>query len=475
MKICKIIKQISEDDYNGLSEQFRANKSEKFLHLFSALRSGKNEDEIFLELEISDSAFYTLKSRLTDKIQEYLYLNIKDERVDLLKNISNIDNLLFKFPKETAIGLLLKMEKDLLVNDMPSELTLVYNALKKLHINTPKYYDYTQKYNKSVAYNLGLDKAESVLLEFNKVLRSYYVNNNDQDLNYLILYKKEITHLVTLYPSHHLIVFKKIIDVQFALYVNLNSEIKEDDTIEDSLKQMMDIFNSHPNDKVYLYYKQYLNFLYFEYYSRLSLFKNAQSYLTKILESNDCPVYCNRYFFSSVFFMSVFELYASSGNSEKLHLEIKEYAFDVDEDIVVDNLFYYMFYAFVYLSSDQINLAIQSLNTLLNNYNLKSYIQAEIESKLLLAFLYIAYEKIELSEGILRSVSKKVADNSLVYGDDYLIFIKLMRLAASNKKDTDKLLKAEELYAKLDFTKNKSYSFLKNLNLDNYRMCIIKN
>jgi hypothetical protein len=164
--------------------------------------------------------------------------------------------------------------------------------------------------------------------------------------------------------------------------------------------------------------------------------------------------------------MSLFELYFNTGISERLLYDIKEHEFDVDEDILVDNIFYSMSYSFICLAANNLSTAIQTLNNLLNNHSVKNLVQSEIESKLFLSLLYILTGKTELSEGLLRSVAKRVTENDLVYAQDYTSLMKLLRIASSNKKESDKLTKINELSGKLNFKRNNSFSFLRNIHFD---------
>ena len=70
MKIEKIISQLNEKDFSLLSEQFIQSKADKYLALLNIYRKGDlKEKEIVEKLNIKSPAFYTLKSRLYDKIQ----------------------------------------------------------------------------------------------------------------------------------------------------------------------------------------------------------------------------------------------------------------------------------------------------------------------------------------------------------------------------------------------------------------------
>lgn len=434
MKIDKIIKQISEQDFNMISENFKTNKSEKFLQLFIMFREGQEEESIFKKLGISDAAFYTLKSRLIDKIQEHLYLSISDERVDLLKNVANIDRLLYKFPKDTATAMLLKMEEDLLKNDMQNELTLVYNALRKIYINSPKYVVYTQKYNRSVAFHLALDKAEVLVFEFNKVLKEYYMNGGEDEKRDLISYKRELNYLSTLYQSHHLLVFSKIVDIQFALYVNEPLELLNDSSISSSLHTIEEVFSKYKNDKVYSYYYQMINILYFEYYISLKLLKDADRYLEKIVISADSPTYCNRYFFVSAFFLSLLDHYVSKDMHDKLYVDVHQFEFFLDADDFTNNLLFEILIAGSFYYSAQYSKAIQCLNKILNGYSFKQMKKVEIELKLFLAYLYVLTGKTELLDTLLRGVTKWISDQTDEMDHRIINFMHLVKIFANNKQ-----------------------------------------
>ena len=470
MKIDKIIKQISEKDYNVILEMFRSNKSEKFMFLFTSIRNGVDEDTVFNELKISDAAYYTLKSRLIDKIQEHLYLNISDERITLLKNVSNIDRLLYKFPKEVAVALLLKMEEDLVLHDMQNELSLVYNALKKLHINSPKYYTFAQKYNKSVAFNLSIDKAEILVLEFNKVLRNFFLNNADEEKSRLILYKTELKHLSSLYPSHHLSVFSKLVDVQFALYVKDEKAMSDDDTIENNLRSVLEIFQKYKNDKAYPYYNQFVNFLYFEYYSSIKSFKNAQLYFDKIKESFADIVHCDRFFFTSCFFISLLDYFEAKESRKSVFRDWGFFEFSLDEDCFTDNVLHGVFVAYSSFYSQNYSLGIQKLNILLNRFSYKGFKQVEMELKLLLALLYIINGKIELSEGLIRSVSKWISENSGMASEKMYLFVRVLKLTTGSRKKEAKLKKAHELLTEFYHEMGHSLYFLGRIRIEHLHL-----
>ncbi len=284
MNIQKIVQQLDRKTYSLLLIDLKETKATKFLLLLAAYRKGKEEDQkLFDTLNVLPSAFYTLKSRLLEKVKAFLFQNVNDTRIQLLKNVANVEHLVYKTPRAIAIGLLKKLEVELSNIDMPNELITVYKALKKLHVNSPKYYEYSQLYNKHVAFKLGQDKAEELLSSFCKTLSEYYLYRNDDLFDILVLYKKEMENTCELYNSHYLRVHRNILNIHFALFSPLKTETENDDNIEDMLKEVLVIIESHIEHSVYYYLIKVIDFLYFEYYFQLKLFKNASIYYDRLV------------------------------------------------------------------------------------------------------------------------------------------------------------------------------------------------
>jgi len=124
IKLKSIIQQLKEKEATDLIQQFRESKAEKYLTLFSHYRDNKlSDEEIQTLLDVNTNAYYTLKSRLFDKIQEFLSNNLDSPVIDLLRKVANIPNLVYNTHRDTAIAILLKLEAELKDYDMPYELS----------------------------------------------------------------------------------------------------------------------------------------------------------------------------------------------------------------------------------------------------------------------------------------------------------------------------------------------------------------
>jgi hypothetical protein len=434
MKIEKIVAQLNEKDYSSLCEQFTQSKADKYLTLLSMYRKEKPSDkEIQEELDLKSAAFYTLKSRLYDKIQEFLYKSTRDTRIELLQNVANIEHLIYKAPKEIAIGLIQKMETELLKNDMQNELIIVYKALKRLHVYSPKYYDYQQLYNKSVAYNLAQDKAEEILSAFGKTLATLYVTRDQKYFSILVLYKKEIQNLCRIHQSHRLTVHKNILNIQFALFCPVQEEMVNDETVEDMLREAYDIIERHPEDSAYIHLVNVIHYLSFEYYNQLKLYKNAAVYFEKIDDDNGSILLYNHTCFAFHFLPSKLQWHLQNKTIDILN-EKEELVYEPDAEDQTEYIIFKQYKAYVNFYKGKVTEALQILNKLLNDVSFKDVLHAEIEVKLFQIFLLLLAEKLDQAEITLRSISRKIADedNEIKY-HAALLYVKLFKMILANK------------------------------------------
>lgn len=466
MKIEKIVAQMAEDDFLRLSDQFKKTKADKYLLLITLYREGTvNDKEILARLDIKLPAFYTLKSRLHDKIQEHLYKTTTDSRIELLKNVANIDNLVYNIPKETAIGLLQKLEVELIKNDMPNELILVYKALKKLSLNTQKYYEYAQLYNRYVAYNLAQDKAEELVSQFCVSLTEYYVTHKSELISILTLYKKEMYNLARLHQSHRITVYKNILNIHFALFCPVAEELKNDATIEDQLKELYGIIEANPDDTSYKHLMQVIHFLSFEYYFQLGLYKNAASFYEKINDSSNSILLYNHTCFALHFLITKIEWHLIHNNLNEIDIEAS-LIYEPNVDNPSELSIYKHYRAALLFNKGLYAETIQCLNSLINEVSFKDTLANEIETKLFLIICLLLTKKYDQAEITLRSISRKItdADNEIKY-HAALLYIKLFKTALAGK-NSDKQEKLLTIYALIEATNTGASKVLRHVKLN---------
>src|SRR6185312_13741674 len=185
-KLKKVIQQLNPKDFTQIRTALEKNGSEKFLHVLVSYHGNGVTDEAIREsINCSEGAFYVLKSRLLGKIQELLLENTDAHKAAFLQDGTTLTQYLCEYPRETAITILHQLEKIYTNNDTPQELISVYSALKKTHFHSDKYYHYSQLYNKHIAYTVALEKAEDVLLNFNRTLANYYFSQSANDIELL--------------------------------------------------------------------------------------------------------------------------------------------------------------------------------------------------------------------------------------------------------------------------------------------------
>ena len=442
----KVISQLSPSQFEELHGELSLNRGEKFAKLLELYRDENAEDAVLRDsIGAKQAAFYTLKSRLFDKVQQYLFRTSSDNRAELLKNVSSVPYLVYNTPRETAVSLLLHLEAELKREDMPAELVSVYNGLKTLHLHTPQYYQFQQLYNKNVAYMLALDKTEELICLFTRELGEYLLSFDKEKVALLKLYLRELNNLSRLYDSHRLKVNHIIANVTYAIFVDEKNEAPEsEETIEELLQQFKTIIEEHPEHRNYRFLESVRLFLNFEYYHLLGLRKNAQQSYEKLnsaletflLLEHSCP---STYFLlSKLIHESTLDPGGYPANSELL--------FKPHPDDIFSSVNFYMYSAAVHFKNGKHAEAASCLNELLNAVSFKNFTFAEAHVKLFLVLNCLLAGKTDQAEIILRSITRKMASEGLAEifpaADAFAKFLKI----ALNDNSATKAKKNEAAY-----------------------------
>ncbi len=469
IKFKSIVLQLKEDEYSDLCQQFVETKADKYLRLLKLYRENKyNDEEIQNMLDVNTSAYYTLKSRLFDKIQDFLTNNMSTPIIDLLRKVANIPTLIYDTHRDTAIAILSKLESELQNYDMPYELSSVYSALKKLHIHSPKYYEYTQLYNKHLAYTIALDKAEDLLNTFMKAVGEYYASRNKSQIEYLSLIKQEMNNICSLYESHHLQVYKDMTDVTFALYVPNPDALKDDDPVEDILARMEKTFNTYSKDNNYQHLQLVYQNLAFEYYHKLNLTKKAAKFFDEVDKKLPSFLLYNHCCFTTHFLISKVERAIELGIEEQLYDDNEDNIpnYEPDTADIPNYINWAKYSAICAFYSKKYQEAVQTLNGLINDISFKNYPHSEIEIKLLLALNYSMINKYDPATSLLRSVTRKIRElNDEMGYENALIFYKILSLQmSSSARQVDQ--KITQLFAKFELLNQKSNRMLEYIKVD---------
>jgi hypothetical protein len=469
IKFKSVVLQLKEEEYNDLCQQFVETKADKYLRLLKLYRENKYSDEEIQEmLSVNTSAYYTLKSRLFDKIQDFLTNNMSTPIIDLLRKVANIPTLIYDTHRDTAVAILTKLESELQSYDMPYELSNVYSALKKLHLHSPKYFEYTQAYNRHLAYTIALDKAEDLLNSFMRTLGEYDASRLKSHIAYLSLIKQEMKNVCSLYASHHLQVYKSFVDITYALYVPDQEAVKDDEPVEDMLVNLEKIFSTYKQDNNYQHLQLVYNFLAFEYYHKLNLSKKAIRYydevnkkLPSFLLFNHCT-YTTRFLISRI-------LHHLENNAEQELYDQNKLMFanyEPDKNDVPNYINFVKYISACAFYSKRYQEAVQNLNTLINDISFKNYPHSEIEVKLLLALNYSMINKYDPANSLLRSVTRKIRElNDDMGYENALIFYKVLSLQmSSSARHIDQ--KISQLFSKFELLNQKSNRMLEYIKID---------
>ncbi|HWZ23347.1 MAG TPA: hypothetical protein VNW06_11870, partial [Cytophagaceae bacterium] len=278
-KLKNIIKQLSVADYTAIFDSLMESNAEKSGHLLKFMREKQlSDNKIMDELNVNSNAYYTLRSRLNQKIEEHLLQQMETPRITLLKKVATINEIIFTKKKAISVATLKKLEKELMDYDLSSELTIIYKNLKKLHIGTPDYYNYSQLYNKHIAYMLAVDKSEELVAQYFYRYGDFLFTKSELEQQALHLLKNEIDNVGNLYKSHRLYVYQSCVGVFHRIFVEGNvKESEYEESVETIFDKVQGIFDLYFLDATYFHLKPVFEYLRFEYYNTIDTYKKSES------------------------------------------------------------------------------------------------------------------------------------------------------------------------------------------------------
>ena len=447
-KLKNIIKQLSDKDYQAIYDSLINGNAEKSAYLMKAMRERQlSENKVMVELEINANAYYTMRSRLSQKIEEYLVQQMESPRTDLLRKVANINEVFFTNKKTIAIATMRKLEKELIEADLVGELPTIYKLLKKLHINSPEYFQFSQLYNRHVAYMLAVDKAEDVVADYFKKYGNYFLTGDPIEKLSLELLTKEIHNIANLYESHRLYVYKSCIVVFHRLFVNSDEDIDQDDeSIEDIFGRVQDIFTRYNLDPVYYHLNLLFEFLKLEYYNHYKVYKQAERYFEEVNDAaSNLLINYPYYTFSIRFLITKLERSIRLGTETELYAELNELFsdFESDQNNIPQYVIYTIYCALSHYYVGKYEETARLLNNLINDVSLKKYPLAQMEVKALLCLQYCMLKDIDLFNQLSNSVQRNIRIIGKDACENVLTFLKILKIAVSEaKKEKHKKISA---------------------------------
>lgn len=462
IKLKQVILQLGEDAYTEIEETFKKNKADNFVLLFQSYRNGKISDqEVIEKLGVSSNSFYVLKSRLFDKIQEHLSVNVFIDRETLTRQLLQVHEICFTKPRETAIAFLLKLEKELLKFDLHNELLVVYSALKKMHLYSEKYFYYSQLFNKHTGLGLSLEKAEEILGNFNRLLAQYNFSRSQQLLDTLNFLKLEIANLYSLNPSRQIEIIRTFIELQLILFCNVDKSTEYN--TEELLQSTRKIFSELPETAEQKKWEIILDYLCFEYYFSKNEYKAALNYYEKVNAYINTILLYNNICLTSKFLISKIKFCYELGRMDDLQITAPENEMLYDPGDIHAKVLINIYMAMLLYKDKRFKEATNCLNEILNSVSFKDYFHENIDVKLTLTYFYLVMKDYDLVEITVKSVSRKIKSEHPEKYNHILHLIKVFDTEVSSNGSAKGLAKCRDLFTLFLANNTKSNEILTHL------------
>lgn len=453
-KLKNIIKQLSDGDFEAIHASLIESNADKSAYLLKSMREKHlSDNKIMSELDVNTNAYYTLRSRLNQKIEEYLLQQMENPRTDILKKVANINEIIFTKKTAIAVATLKKLEKELLDYDLSNELTIVYKSLKKLHINTPELFNYSQLYNKHVAYMLAVDKAEDLLAEYFKKYGNYMLTGEDNDKLELTLLSREMNNVCGLYKSHRLYVYQSCLNIFHRLFVEKEEDLEGDvEPIEDILNNIQKIFNLYHLDSIYYHLQIVFDFLKLEYYNHYKVYRKAENYFEEVNEAvSSLMSNYSLFTYPAQFLITKVQRHIRMDTVEEMYEENEGlfHDFECDKNDVPKFITYVTYRALSCYYAKKYDEAAKWLNNLLNEVSFKRYPNAQLEIKVILALQYCLLNDFDLFNQLINSIQRQMRLLGKDNCDHILSLTKILKISISDTKK-NKQSKIHGLLTKLD-------------------------
>lgn len=389
-KLKDSIYQLAAAEFQSIHNSLVNSEAEQAAKLFRYLREDKlSEEQIQEALNLYGTSYYALCSRLQSKIEEYLLEQMDTPRSDLSRKVAAINQFILTKKQHVAIMVLKRLEKELLKGDLSNELTIVYKTLKRIHINSPEYFTYSQLYNKHIAYMLAVDKVEDLVAEFFKKYGVYSLTAKPQDLIPLSFISNEIQNINKLYTSHRLYIHESVVYLFYQLVIESNPDLQD---IEKRFKEINRIFKSYRYDTLYQQLYIVFDVLQYIYYVLIGDNTSADKYMKAIQPSLSFLLSnYHLYIYPPQFLITHIHHLVSVKKAKELYKNNITLLYDFEPDPKdVPGFFAYMVYRSISCYySERYEEAIRWLKKLLKDVDISLFPTAMIEVQILITLFHI--------------------------------------------------------------------------------------
>jgi hypothetical protein len=454
--LSKTIKKLTDQEYTDLLNAVGGRKQNKPYQVLEAARHHSyNETQMIEMLGVNPSAYYTLKSRLNEKVAAYLSKNTDNPISVLKEKVALVPALLFGNSTEVSIRALKNLEKELIEYDLSNELITVYKALARLSMFTGDYDFYEREYNKHVAYSLAVVKAEDLFFEFTKRTGKYMLTRDEADMESIRETLREMENISELYHGHRLFVLHNIIRIYFLCISTKPENLRAlEIEIDNILQQIRKHFETYELDTFYQSIRFTVDFLYFEYYQRTGNTVRAEHHYQQV--NKQVPAIAAK----PVFGFYVFQ-FLNSKVERFLHNNDAQSLADMNADMEPvfeqnpENPFpfvsYHRFMAICKFYQGDFAGSARTINKMRNDMSMKKYWQTDIECKLFQALNYCMIGEDGLCSQILQSIKRQVepeaGEETGTEHEAVNVFIRMLKTAIKPEEFRKKVAKVNELYA----------------------------
>ena len=446
----KTIKKLNETEYQELLSAVAGRKNNKpYLVLEAARNNSFDEDKMMELLSVNPSTYYTLKSRLNERIAQFLSQNVKNPIGALKDKVALVPAMVFGNDREVALRALKNLEKQLVEYDLSNELIIVYKAMARLSMYNGDFDYYEKEYNRHVAYSLAVVKAEDLFYDFVKRCGNYFLTREEKDKESVQACLRELTNISELYQGHRLFVMYNLVRIYYICIFTKADNLKSlEMEIDSILQQIKKNFDKYELDTFYQSIKFLVDFLYFEYYQRTGNSVRADHYYMQINQNVPeiafKPVFS---FYVTQFLRSKIDRFIGNGNVQEL-TDINadlESNFETDISEPYPCISYRSYLAIGKFYEGDFSGAARVMNNLRNELSMKKYLFTDVEHKLFQALQYCFMGEDGLCGQLLQSVKRQITDDEEMF-ESATIFIKLLKAAIKPEEFRKKVKRLTEIY-----------------------------
>ena len=439
-KLSNIVKNLSEENYYDIRETLVRERAEKSVYLLQSIRENdKANEDVMQNLKLNTNAYYTLRSRLGQKIEDYLLSKVQHPTTDLSRKVSNIGALVFMEKRTIVLTTLKKLEKELIRYNLYNDLSVVYKYLKRFHANTEEAEHYKEKAQKYARYGQQIEKGEQLLADYFALYAHYYLEGKEKEaLNGI---EAEMKNLCLSYDfSHKLYVYYTLVASFHRLYVQMDSARPLDnrplEPLENIFQRIEGYFASYPHDPLYEHLSFLVDYLRLCYYTQYGIYDKAEEYGRRV--EKEIPRLLTNYSFFTFpahVLTIMFQRSLWGGDSKHLVAENKVIFGAEGLEGSTPMLLCFVAYEALCLYADkQYRRAASAINQFFNESHGKEFPRASLELKCLLALQYAMLDEYELFVQIANSIQRHFRLLGKERVEHLVVFVKVLKTAVNGQK-----------------------------------------